>query len=673
MKKILCNLLAIAGLGISAHAATGDTTVVQAHNEKQLQTYTNYDTTITFPNGSLSYQKIIMDFTLGKYNCGGSYNPATAGETSQGKSGWCSDWDYDLHIIVMTAAGDTLELGEVITPYANTTLPMFPWTWKRNYRYDITDLYPILKNGATIRIFYAGWSGGFTGTTKFSFIEGTPPREVLGVQSLWQSPGSGFSYGEAVSIDSQIVKRTLTAPAGTTAATVRTIMSGHGFGNQAYCSEFCSKWYRLMVNNQNVEQKSIWKPSCGSNQAYPQSGTWVYDRANWCPGEHVEPYWQSVPVSALSAPFTVDLDFQPYTNVGTTSNPGAWYKLSSAIIFYGDYNRQKDVGVEHIISPTTDANEYRNNPICGSPKIVVKNYGSETATSIKFEYGVAGGTMSTYTYTTSLAANASAEVNLPSLASLQTAAANSIFVVKVLSVNNATDENPDNNELKSEFVPSPEWTGGNFSIQLKTSGAVSGQQNRTDWKIIDIATGNVVASRNGIANSTTYNDTVHLANGCYRLELDCSTLGAGLRNPYLISSAGTFIVRNLGTNQRITLDKNRDGQTSAYQGNLEGWMGNGFTQYFTVTGSTSVLKVENDINLNMYPNPAMDVLHIRVDGLSIQKGTVTLTNAIGQAVYTAEMKGNDFTLNTEAFPSGIYTLTYSSDKGSRVEKVSIKH
>ncbi|MNX74266.1 hypothetical protein D3C86_1057000 [compost metagenome] len=69
----------------------------------------------------------------------------------------------------------------------------------------------------------------------------------------------------------------------------------------------------------------------------------------------------------------------------------------------------------------------------------------------------------------------------------------------------------------------------------------------------------------------------------------------------------------------------------------------------------------------------MDVLHIRVDGLSIQKGTVTLTNAIGQAVYTAEMKGNDFTLNTEVFPSGIYTLTYSSDKGSRVEKVSIKH
>jgi uncharacterized membrane protein len=63
MKKILCNLLAIAGLGLSAHAATGDTTVVQAHNEKQLQTYTNYDTTITFPNGSLSYQKIIMDVT----------------------------------------------------------------------------------------------------------------------------------------------------------------------------------------------------------------------------------------------------------------------------------------------------------------------------------------------------------------------------------------------------------------------------------------------------------------------------------------------------------------------------------------------------------------------------------------------------------------------------------
>ncbi|RQO30181.1 hypothetical protein DBR32_11400 [Taibaiella sp. KBW10] len=672
MKKILCTLMALIGLNLASQAAVGDTTTVLAHNETKLQTYTSYDTVITFPSGTTPYQKIIMDFTLGKYDCGGSYNPATAGEGA-GRSGWCSDWDYDLHIIVMTAAGDTIELGEVITPYANTTLPMFPWTWKRNYRYDVTDFYPILKNGATIRIFYAGWSGGFTGTTKFRFIEGTPPRNVLAVKSLWKSGNDGYAYGETISIDSQIVKRTVTPPAGTTAASVRTIISGHGFGNQAYCSEFCSKWYRLMINNQNVEQKSIWKPDCGYNQAYPQSGTWVYDRANWCPGEHVEPYVQSVPVAALSAPFTVDLDFQPYTNVGTTGNPGAWYKLSSAVIFYGTYNRQKDIGVEHIISPTTDANEYRNNPICGSPKIVVKNYGSETATSIKFEYGVEGGTLSTYTYTTNLAANASAEVNLPSLASLQTAAANSIFVVRVLSVNNATDENADNNVLKSSFVPSPEWTGGNFAIQLKTSGAVSGQQNRTDWKITNISTGAVVSSRNGTANATTYNDTITLPNGCYKLELDCSTLGAGLRNPYLISAAGSFIVRNLSTNLRITLDKNRDGLTSAYQGNLEGWMGSGFTQYFTVIGSTSVLKVENNINLNIYPNPTTDVLHIRVDGLGIQKGTLTLTNSIGASLYTAVMTGNDHKINTAEFPSGVYTLNYSSDKGNRVEKVVIRH
>lgn len=97
------------------------------------------------------------------------------------------------------------------------------------------------------------------------------------------------------------------------------------------------------------------------------------------------------------------------------------------------------------------------------------------------------------------------------------------------------------------------------------------------------------------------------------------------------------------------------------------------TVTYTVPGSTSALNVDQSINLNIYPNPTTDIVHISVEGLSTQKGKLTLTNAIGQTVYATTMSGNDHSLNTASLPSGIYTLIYSSEKGSRVEKVAIRH
>ena len=31
--------------------------------------------------------------------------------------------------------------------------------------------------------------------------------------------------------------------------------------------------------------QEIWRDDCGENPLYPQGGTWIYDRANWCPGD----------------------------------------------------------------------------------------------------------------------------------------------------------------------------------------------------------------------------------------------------------------------------------------------------------------------------------------------------------------------------------------------------
>ncbi len=47
-----------------------------------------------------------------------------------------------------------------------------------------------------------------------------------------------------------------------------------------------------------------------------------------------------------------------------------------------------DAGIEYIIAPTSDENHFRENPICGTPIIHVKNHGSATIASITFQYGL---------------------------------------------------------------------------------------------------------------------------------------------------------------------------------------------------------------------------------------------------------------------------------------------
>jgi hypothetical protein len=183
---------------INGFAAPGDTTWVQAHKDVWLDWYNDFDTTVQFPDGTTSYRKIQMSFMLGKYNCPG--NPQ-----------YCSDWDYTVQIFIMTPGGDTLELGRLITPYAKGL--RMPADWKGEYLFDVTDYYPLLKNRATVRVHYSGYSGGFTANIRFAFIEGVRTRDVLRIDPLWRG---GYDYGNpADPIDDQITAISRTVPAGT--------------------------------------------------------------------------------------------------------------------------------------------------------------------------------------------------------------------------------------------------------------------------------------------------------------------------------------------------------------------------------------------------------------------------------------------------------------------------
>jgi len=476
-----------------AHAAPGDTTWIQAQNNVQLDNFGDWDENVNFPSSATTYRKIIMVFTLGKYQC-----PAG--------TQYCGDWDYTIQNYLMTST-DTFELSRLITPYANASYPRTPFTWKQRYYFDVTDFYPVLKGGAKIRLAYHNYSGGFTGNIKFAFIEGTPPRNVTGIKRLWNG---SFAFGSTTDpIENHFPAMQATAPAGTQSVDMKFTVTGHGSDGN-YCSEFCSKSYQVLANSALIEQKQIWRDNCGENNLYPQSGTWIYDRANWCPGDLVYPNIHKLGSIAAGNSITADVNFENYSN-----NGGASYIVEGILFFYGGYNQTTDAAIERIVSPSDYEGDYRVNPMCGSPVVKVKNTGSTTINSVSFQYGIVGQSLQTYTATgLSIAPSSESDItlaNLPLLAQMP-ASSTSQFTVSIQQVNGVADGYALNNTQQTSFVTSPDWPS-QFYLTLRSNNYYT----ETSWKLYDMS-GAIIKQRTPAAALTSYNDLIGpLNSGCYKL------------------------------------------------------------------------------------------------------------------------------------------------------------
>ena len=63
---------------------------------------------------------------------------------------------------------------------------------------------------------------------------------------------------------------------------VQTRTTGHWFGGFQNCAEFCPKNHNLSINGVQQFEWLNWK-ECADNPVISQGGTWIYDRAGWCP------------------------------------------------------------------------------------------------------------------------------------------------------------------------------------------------------------------------------------------------------------------------------------------------------------------------------------------------------------------------------------------------------
>ncbi len=641
MKRIFLYLLVSISSFTEAFSNPGDTTWVTLFNARKITQYGNYDTSAVLPVGK-TFRKIKLHYILGRYACPSGTQ-------------YCGSWDYTTQVFARPSNADTVEIARIITPYATDWL-----TSNRTHDFivDVTDYSSVLNGNLDFRYKYDGYSWGFTLTLKLEMIEGTPPMNALNVKNIYNGY---YSYGKTADpIENHLQAKTYQYNAPVAKAFIKNTISGHGSDDNG-CGEFCSKYYDLKVNNTTISQKQLWKSDCGLNDISPQTGTWLYERANWCPGQIVYPIYHNISsVTSPSSTFSVDIDMEPYTSPTQTNTGG--YNVVSQLVSYSAPNYTNDISIEDIIAPTNDPNYMRSNSICINPKVKIKNTGTNSVTQVVFNYGIEGGASATYTWTGTLNFLEETIVEFGNAISLYNSNTTNKFNVSIDKVNGVTGDQNLFNNIYSSVYNTVKVYPNQFIVSFLTNAATSASNpgyNEANWTIKDI-NGNIVASRVNNLNSKTFKDTLNLPNGCYTFTMNddgCDGL-SWWAYQYYTTNPGNGSIRfvKLGV---PTVLKNFNGDFGCQTSE----------RFMTSNTITAIEKNETKASFQLLPNPATSILHVLFDVSESQKLTYVITDITGKEIKVGQINSintDNYELYVENLQNGMYFMTCTFEKGEPI-------
>jgi hypothetical protein len=286
-------------------ADPGDTTTVVTFSSEFHNWASPHVARFAFPDSTHHYAKINMYYRIA---C-----PDAPGD--------CDPWDRLATLSVIRPMGDStesLEIARMVTPYditGNGGPGSCAWL------YDASAYAPLLHDSVTLSSFITTWIGGDRGwliTVTFELIEGTPAKEAFRVIKLWDRPY--LVYGDPDNPPaSYLPPDTVRLDDITDSVTVRVITTGHGQGNTSNAAEFTRKRHTVAVDDIGYVQ-DLWRVDCGTNPCSPQSGTWTYNRAGWCPGSSVVPFDVS-PTFSPGGDLVVEYRLANYENYCRPTNP----------------------------------------------------------------------------------------------------------------------------------------------------------------------------------------------------------------------------------------------------------------------------------------------------------------------------------------------------------------
>jgi len=444
------------------------------------------------------------------------------------------------------------------------------------------------------------------------------------------------------------VDRTLNPLA--TEFTIRTRTTGHWFGGVLNCAEFCPKNFNLSIDGIEQFEWLNWK-ECADNPVINQGGTWIYDRAGWCPGTFADSYNHDItPFVTPGGTHSIDFGMQPYVTNGGEGN----YRNTVQLIQYGPKNFQLDAEISDIISPNTWEFHNRYNPICSSPEIEIKNLGGTTLTAIDIEYWVSGGEVATHSWSGALEFNETERVFLPMQdQSFWNGDGESIFYVQVVNPNGQSDEHTANDQMTAEFE-FPVILTDPFYIFFKTNN-VPQENEYTLWDEM----GNVVIHKSGLEANTIYRDTLYLGDGCYTLRLE--DFGHDGLNFFANNDGnGSFLLRTVGGGVIENFEKDF-GSFHNYQ--------------FVMDNAVGISENMDDELITILPNPSEGIFTLNIDSYIASVLNLQVLDSRGSIVFEMENKDLPLHMNQQIdlsnLSDGIYFARILID-GRQVTRKLIK-
>ncbi len=361
------------------------------------------------------------------------------------------------------------------------------------------------------------------------------------------------------------------------------------------CSEFCSRWRDLIFDGEVIDHRYMWK-DCGDNPLYPQGGTWIFDRAYWCPGDLQTPDIIDIPLTKPK--HTINLDMEPFT-ANSIKQPKE--VISSYFCQYSEPTHTNDVAMEEIFAPNNVSNFNRFNPTGFNSRIRIRNLGKENLKTLNITYGTVGFEKQTYRWEGDLEFYKETVITLPGEISA-TEGLNK-FLVVLSEPYGAEDEWKADNKLESEFYDIPTLPS-RFIVDFFTNN----KHEENSLFIINNENDTIFSRTSDMLEpATNYSDTLNLAEGNYYLEL-IDTLGDGLEF-WFQPEAGYGRLRLRDTNGNIIHIFESDCGNGQYYGfrcddntvvdtsvvhlsvNIFPRMVTDFLTIFSVTNKTSTLKV----------------------------------------------------------------------------------
>ena len=528
-----------------------------------------------------------------------------------------------------------LEIMSFVTPYG-IQLDMTPIG--KTWTFDLTDFTPILNGTKRLSVERGGqWQEELD--VKFLFIVGTPPRDVLDIQQIWKVDQRNYA---SISDNTYFAPRDVMTNADGTHFKIRSAITGHGAEG-----EFIPRTHYVDIDGGSNEFSwQVWK-ECADNPLYPQGGTWIYDRAGWCPGMATDIVESDI-TSMVTPGETVNIDYGVNTATGDSR-----YIVSHQLVTYGDANFELDATLLEVRKPSSRFEFDRFGTICHSPEVVIQNRGNETLTSLTINYWVNGAAVpETYNWTGSLEMMETEIVELPTPATLWDALTenDNVFHANVEAPNGGTDSYAYNDAYHESFSI-PDAVPNELIIMFKTNT----QPGENSFELRD-AEGNIIFERDNMTANTLYKDTLALEQGCYHFKVfDTDDDGVDF---WANNDGGGFVrFKEVG------------GPTFNY---FEGDFGDDINYEFTVDFGLSYEEIKDVHHFEAYPNPTKDQLNIALSGFDTEV-VLHVYNSLGQLVLSQNintaMNKTTSQIDMRNLESGMYVVKASDGTRISTQKV----